>query len=86
MKFDIEWTHDPVDLTEEQQKILDKELKFLEENLDYAGDLLFHTIFLERDAFGATIAADGIDNTIYLTYYEKTKWVPLTFEMDEEEQ
>jgi len=70
MKFDIEWTHDPVELTEEQQKILDEELKFLEENLQSAGDLLCHIIFLERDACGATIAADGIDNTIYLTYYK----------------
>ena len=54
--------------------------------LGSAGDLIFHTIFLEESPDGATIAVDGIDDTLYLTYYEKTKWVPLTFEMDEEEQ
>ena len=86
MKFETQWTQDEPELTAEKQKILDQELDHLNEMLDSAGDLIFHTIFLEESPNGATIAVDGIDDTLYLTYYEKTKWVPLTFEMDEEDE
>jgi len=84
MKFETQWTHEEPTLTAQQQKILDEELDELNEVLESAGDLIFHTVFLEEDHEGATIAIDGIDDTLYLTYYEKTKWAPLTF--DEEEQ
>jgi hypothetical protein len=85
MKFNIEWTHEVPVLTQEQQDIVDKEINFLSEQMDHAGDLIFHTIFLEKDACGATVAVDGCDDTLFLTYYEKTKWVPLEFDLEDDE-
>jgi hypothetical protein len=78
--FKTEWTHKPIPLTKEQQKILDFEIGDLYDELAEAGDLILHTVFLTDDWNGPIIAVhgkkDNID-TLFLTYYENPGWTSL---------
>lgn len=78
--YKIEWTHAPVVLTAEQQGNLDWELELLNDDLDCASDLIFHTVFLTADDNSPIIIIEGrenCDDTLFLTYYEKPNWVTL---------
>ena len=80
MPYKTEWTHRPVKLTETQQKILDREIANISEELERASDLIFHTVFLTEDMNGAIVIVDskeGVDDTVYLTYYETPEWMTL---------
>jgi hypothetical protein len=80
MIYKTEWTHRPVDLTEEQRTTLNREIEHISAELDSASDLIFHTVFLTEDMDGAIIIVDGKDgvkDTLFLTYYEMPKWVTL---------
>jgi len=78
--FKTQWTHEPVKLREDQQLIIDRELKWLFGELETITDLVFHTIFLTGDIYGAIVIVDSrndVDDTAFLTYYEVPKWVTL---------
>ena len=78
--FKTQWTHEPVELREDQQLIIDRELKWLFGELETITDLVFHTIFLTGDMHGAIVIVDSrddVDDTAFLTYYEVPKWVTL---------
>jgi len=78
--FKTEWTHAAVELTKEQQQHLDQELAYISDELESASDLIFHTVFLDKDTKGAIVIVDGkdgINDTLFLTYYEKPNWVTL---------
>lgn len=80
MTFKTKWTHQPVSLTDEQQQILDREIKHISDDLDRASDLIFHTVFLTEDMNGAIVIVDskeGVDDTVFLTYYEQPEWTTL---------
>lgn len=84
--FKTKWTHDPVTLTEAQQKKLDWEIADISEQLDSADDLIFHTVFLTEDRNGAIIIVDAEDNnkdTLFLTYYQNAGWTTLN-EMEDQ--
>jgi len=79
--YKTEWTHQNIPLLNKQQEeLLKREIARISEDLDKASDLIFHTVFLTEDQEGATIMVDGregIDDTLFLTYYETTKWTTL---------
>jgi hypothetical protein len=78
--YKIQWTHTPVALTAEQQGNLDRELELLNDDLDSASDLIFHTVFLTADDNSPIIIVDGregVNDTLFLTYYENPKWTSL---------
>jgi hypothetical protein len=78
--FKTQWTHAPVTLTEAQQKKLDWEIADISEQLDTASDLIFHTVILTEDNNDAIIMVDGregVDDTLFLTYYENPEWTTL---------
>ena len=78
--FSTTWTHSPVSLTEDQQKHLKREIEYISDELDKASDLIFHTVFLSEDQNGAIVIVDskeGVEDTLFLTYYEKPNWVTL---------
>ena len=79
--FKTEWTHANIPLLNKQQEeLLEREIARISEDLDKASDLIFHTVFLTEDWQGATIVVDGrdgVDDTLFLTYYEITKWTTL---------
>lgn len=67
-------------LNKQQQELLDREIAHISDELDKASDLIFHTVFLTKDMNGATVmidGKDGVEDTLFLTYYETTKWVTL---------
>jgi hypothetical protein len=75
--FKTQWTHTPVELSEDQQKKLDWEIANINDDLDQASDLIFHTVFLTNDDNGAIVMVDGregVEDTLFLTYYENPKW------------
>lgn len=77
-QFKTEWTHNPIELTKEQQKILDWEIADIGDELEVASDLIFHTVFISDDLDGPIIIVDGrdgVDDTLFLTYYENPQWV-----------
>lgn len=76
-KFKIEWSHTPVELTEEQKKRLDRELADISDELEEACDLIFHTVMLTDDWGGPIIivsAKEKNTDTLFLTYYENSEW------------
>jgi prolyl-tRNA editing enzyme YbaK/EbsC (Cys-tRNA(Pro) deacylase) len=76
--FKTQWTHAPVELTEDQQKKLDWEIADISEQLEVASDLIFHTVMLTDEETGPIIIVDAkTDNadTLFLTYYETPEWV-----------
>ena len=78
--FKTEWTHTPIELSESQQKKLDWEIADISEQLEVASDLIFHTVMLTDDWDGAIIIVDskeGIDDTVFLTYYENPEWTTI---------
>jgi len=78
--YKIQWTHAPVTLTAEQQGSLNWELELLNDDLDCASDLIFHTVFLTADENCPIIIVEGregVEDTLYLTYYEKPEWTNL---------
>jgi hypothetical protein len=80
MKFKTQWTHTPAELTEDQKKILDKEIEYISEELDEACDLIFHTVILTNERNGPIIIVDAEDNntdTLFLTYYETAGWISI---------
>lgn len=80
MKFKTQWTHRPVELTEEEQKTLDREIEYIEDDLEEACDLIFHTVMLTNTDEGPIIMIDGREgqtDTLFLTYYETPQWVKL---------
>lgn len=79
-KFKTEWSHTPVELTEQQQKTLDWEIEDISDDLEEACDLIFHTVRLTDDWDGPIIivdAKDGNKDTLFLTYYENPEWTTL---------
>jgi hypothetical protein len=75
--YKIQWTHAPVTLTAEQQGSLNWELELLNDDLDCAIDLIFHTVFLTADDNSPIIIVEGkeaVSDTLYLTYYETPEW------------
>ena len=79
--FKTEWAHKntPV-LSKQQKELLEREIAHISDELDKASDLIFHTVFLTTDMKGAIVIVDskeGVDDTLYLTYYEQPKWVTL---------
>lgn len=80
MKFKTQWTHRPIELTEEEQKTLNRELEYIEDDLEEASDLIFHTVMLTNTDEGPIIMIDGREghaDTLFLTYYETPQWVKL---------
>ena len=79
--FKTEWTHQPVTLTESQQKKLDWEVADISENLSVASDLIFHTVILSSDWDNSPIiivdGREGCDDTLFLTYYENPEWTTI---------
>lgn len=78
--YKIEWIHQSPLLNEQQQKLLEKQIAYISDELDRASDLIFHTVFLTEDRSGAIVIVDGregYDDTVFLTYYEKPEWVTL---------
>jgi hypothetical protein len=67
-------------LNRQQEELLEREIARISEDLESASDLVFHTVFLTDDIQGASVMVDGrdgVDDTLFLTYYETTKWVTL---------
>lgn len=67
-------------LSKQQKELLEREIAHISDELDKASDLIFHTVFLTTDMKGAIVIVDskeGVDDTLYLTYYEQPKWVTL---------
>lgn len=82
-RFKVEWTHEPVSLTDEQQKKLSIEIDEISECLEAASDLIFHTVVLGSIADGPIVMIDGHEenpDTLFLTYYETANWVPMSFD------
>ena len=79
--FKTQWTHKNTPLlNKQQQELLEKQIAHISDELDCASDLIFHTVFLTEDMEGAIVIVDskeGVDDTLYLTYYEQPKWVTL---------
>ena len=79
--YKTEWTHQPTpELNKQQEEFLEKEIGRIFEELDRASDLIFHTVFLTEDQKGAIVIIDGqegVDDTLFLTYYEKPSWTTL---------
>lgn len=79
--YKTEWTHQHTPLLNRQQEeLLEREIARISEDLESASDLVFHTVFLTDDIQGASVMVDGrdgVDDTLFLTYYETTKWVTL---------
>jgi hypothetical protein len=79
--FKIEWKGDVPHLNEEQNLLIEQELKHISEELDKADDLIFHTIFLDQDDEKSVVIVDsikGIEDTLYLTFYTNSKWVSVS--------
>lgn len=85
--YKLEWTHRHIPLLNTQQEeLLEREIARISEDLESASDLIFHTVFLTNDENGASVmidGRDGIDDTLFLTYYETTEWVTLA-DLDDE--
>ena len=79
--FKTQWTHKNTPLlNKQQQELLERQIAHISDELDCASDLIFHTVFLTEDMKGAIVIVDskeGVDDTLYLTYYEQPKWVTL---------
>ena len=79
--FKTQWTHKPVKLTESQQKKLDWEIANISEDLSVASDLIFHTVMLTDDWDNGPIvmvdSREGVEDTVFLTYYENPEWTTL---------
>jgi hypothetical protein len=76
--FNIEWTNQckPV-LDTHQEKHLHDQIAQLSKHLIKASDLVFYTVFLTDEIQGASVhigGVKGVDDTLFLTYYENTKW------------
>jgi len=84
-KFDVEWVDNIPFLSEEEYIIIERDIEYISEKLEKASDLIFRTICL-TDSYDSPIVMvdgkDGVDDTIFLTYYENTEWV--TIQNDEE--
>jgi hypothetical protein len=81
--FNIEWTHQPVTLTESQQAKLDWEIADISDDLEEACDLIFHTVRLTDDWDGPIIIVDakeGNRDTLFLTYYKNPEWIDINIE------
>jgi hypothetical protein len=77
-KFEIEWLSDEPSITEEEWVIINREIDYISESLEKASDLIFHTISLTGSYDENIIIVDGkddVDNTLFLTYYETSKWI-----------
>ena len=79
--YKTEWTHRNIpELNKQQQELLEKQIAHISDELEKASDLIFHTVFLTEDRKGAIVmvdSRDGVDDTLYLTYYEQPKWTTL---------
>lgn len=71
--YKTQWTHKPIVLNKEQQTILNREIDYISEELEYASDLIFHTVFLENDDVVIITGKDNVKDTLFLTYYESYK-------------
>jgi len=78
--YNTTWTNKVAELSEDQQKNLDWEVLCISEDLDCASDLIFHTVFLTEDDNGPIViinGKEGIEDTLFLTYYETAEWKSL---------
>ena len=79
--FKTQWTHKNTPLlNKQQQELLEKQIAHISDELDCASDLIFHTVFLTEDMEGAIVIVDskeGVDDTLYLTYYEQPEWTTI---------
>jgi len=79
--YKTEWTHQHIPLlNKQQQELLEKQIAHISDELEKASDLIFHTVFLTEDRKDAIVmvdSRDGVDDTLYLTYYEQPKWTTL---------
>lgn len=67
-------------LSKQQEELLERQIAYISNDLGKASDLIFHTVFLTEDMKGAIVIVDGkegVDDTLYLTYYEQPEWVTL---------
>lgn len=75
------WIQPPTSkLNKQQEEFLEREIARISDELEKASDLVFHTVFLTDDENGANVMVDGrdgVDDTLFLTYYETTEWVTL---------
>jgi hypothetical protein len=79
-KFDVEWVDNIPFLSEEEYIIIERDIEYISEKLEKASDLIFHTICLTDSYDGPIVMVDGkdgVDDTIFLTYYENTEWVTI---------
>lgn len=85
--YKSEWTRPPTSkLNKQQEEYLEEEVRRISNDLDRASDLIFHTVFLTEDTNGTSVmisGRDGVDDTLFLTYYETTEWVTLE-DLDDE--
>jgi len=77
-KYEVEWLTEQPHLTEDEYVTLEKEIDYISESIEKASDLIFHTVNLTDDPDVRVIiidSKDGVDNTLYLTYYDKIEHV-----------
>lgn len=82
-KFKVKWAHKEPILSEKQKQLINEELSLINDDLDLASDLIFHTILLSKNTEGPVVMVDGregIDDTLFLTYYEKPEWTTISDE------
>ena len=80
MTYATQWTHIAPAMSEEQEKHLQQEIELISDELDCASDLIFHTVFLNKDEDSAIVIIEGRDDvhdTLYLTYYETPEWIKI---------
>ena len=79
--YKTEWTHQHIPLLNKQQaELLERQISHISDELEKASDLIFHTVFLTTDRKGAIVIVDskeGVDDTLFLTYYETPSWTTL---------
>lgn len=76
--YKTEWIGRIPQLNKQQEEHLNQEIVYISEQLDKASDLIFHTVFLTEGTDGASVMVDGrdgVDDTLFLTYYETTEWI-----------
>jgi len=78
--YATQWTHAIPALSKEQELHLQQEIELISDELDCASDLIFHTVFLNKDEDSAIVIVEGRDDVhdiLFLTYYETPTWVTL---------
>jgi len=80
-KFKVKWTHKVPELSLDEKKVIEEEIKLLNEDLDSASDLIFHSIPLTKNMKGALVMVHGeeeVKDTLFLTYYSKPEWTTIS--------